>query len=128
MASPSGVTWKPFWISCVTLNKFLFRPGISAVSDNVTGYIFLSRLWQPCQSPCFFPVSVPLSITVNLVFALFRFDILSSALTICDVEPESVVNVLLSYLWLETFSVNILSLIITSVMLISAPLLSFLFL
>ena len=42
-ASPSDVTWKPYCSTRVTLNIFANRRSITAVFDNVTQCIFLSR-------------------------------------------------------------------------------------
>ena len=35
-AYPSEITWKPFCIDHVTINRFVCRPGFADVSDNAT--------------------------------------------------------------------------------------------
>ena len=52
-------------------------------------------------------VRIPLSPTVTLVSVLRSFVIFYSVVTICDMTPESEINVLLQYLLLGTFTINI---------------------
>ena len=56
------VTLNLFWISWVTLNRFVCRTGMMAVFVNVMQYIVSSCFCQPCQFPRFFVVSVLLSL------------------------------------------------------------------
>ena len=52
-------------------------------------------------------VRITLSPTVTLVSVLRSFVIFYSVVTICDMTPESEINVLLQYLLLGTFTINI---------------------
>ena len=99
----------------MTLNRFLFGTVIRAIFDNIVLCSFLSLLCYPCQSPRFVPVIVLLSPTVTLVSAFLRFVMFSSEFTICDVAPESAINVSLSCPWFDFFVINSSSYITSSV-------------
>ena len=88
----SDFTWKCFCSACATIKKFLHRPGITAISGNATGWIFLSCFWQPCQPPRFFLVSLLLSPTATLIYAYHRTVIFSLVVTVCDMEPVSTIK------------------------------------
>ena len=81
------------------LNTFLCRPVIMTVLENFLQWSFTSSFWYPFQSLCFVPVIVTLSPMVNFIFASCRFVMFSTYYTICNVVPESTINLLLSYFW-----------------------------
>ena len=115
--SPYDVTRKNLFIACVPINIFVCGPGITSVIDNFTRCIFLSRLCYPFQLPCFIPVRVIMSPTVNRVLASLRFVMFSSEYPICDVSMESLIKFSLLCSWLDFFEIHSLLYIVSSVML-----------
>ena len=65
----------------------------------------------------FLSVRVLISHTVILFSASLRFVIFSSEFNMCDVAPESAINVSLPCYWLDVFVINRLSYIMSSAML-----------
>ena len=117
---PYEVPWKTFWSANAMIHEFACRPGIVGVSDNIRQQRFKSRLWWPFQPPICVLVSVTLSPMVTLFYASLRFDIFSSVVTICDMAPESDINVLLSCFLFDPFSINSSSCMTSSVTLFAS--------
>ena len=75
-----------------------------------------------------FFVRVILSPMVNRVYMSLRFDIFPSEFTICDVAPESSIKKFMPFSWFGVFVINILSYIMSSVMLFADSFPAFFFL
>ena len=97
------------------INKFTCSNRIASILYNLTWCVFPSCFWYPRQLPHFVTVSVPLSPMMALVSTSCRFVVFYSFVRIFDVDPDSIINLSLSYLFLDYFFINSSSYITSSV-------------
>ena len=89
--SVSDTTWKPVFIACIMLNRFMFSLDITSILGNVMRWNFSSNFWWMVQSPCFDLVNVLLSPKLPLVYEYCRSVKFYSNFFTCDMAPESMI-------------------------------------
>ena len=111
----SGICWAlvEFCSNRVMINEFACRPGIISVSYNTIQWNLPSCFWYLMTISTFCPSEGSTvyyghwSSWIKYVYNVFY------VVTICDVAPESAINISLSSFWLEHFAINRLSYVIS---------------